>query len=140
MTLLTDEELLEAFLSRTLTHDHWTHCAHVRVAYLHLMRYGFRDSLSLLRSRIKRLNAAHGVVDAIDHGYHETITRAFLLLIAAAARDDKSRSSQQFYDHHPELQDKRVLLKYYSRDRIMSAEAKAQLIEPDLTALPDVHT
>lgn len=49
-------------------------------------------------------------------------------------------SAEEFLDLQSQLGNKRILRLFYSRDRIMSAEAKAKFVEPDLTALPKPPT
>ena len=41
-----------------------------------------------------------------------------------------------FFERHSYLQSKMALLLYYSRDRIMSWEAKRGFVEPDLAPFP----
>ena len=134
----SDEELWDAFLNATISEEDWTHRAHVRVAFLHMKKFPFEEALVFIRQRIQAVNLAHGTPEAIDRGYHETITRAFLHLIAAAAQESTFSCSEEFCDQHPQLMTKRVLLNYYSRDRIMSADAKASFTSPDLCELPDL--
>lgn len=133
---LLDRELWDAFVAATLPPKAWTHRTHVRIGYLHIIRYPFAEALDHIRSRIQRLNAAHGTPEAIDRGYHETITCAFLRLIAAVAAEANGVDSDGFCEQHPKLLDKRLLLRFYSRERIMSAEAKGAFVEPDLQSLP----
>ena len=133
---MSDQQLWDAFVSRSIASSDWTHRAHVRVAFLHLRRHSFSNSLALLRTRIQELNKVHGTPEAIDRGYHETVTQAFLRLIADAALRSVVRDSAGFCDENPTLLDKRVLLEFYSRERIMSAEAKERFVEPDIQPLP----
>ena len=66
-------------------------------------------------------------------GYHETLTQARMHLIHLILRQfGSSASADAFVDTHSELLYKRVLLLYYSRDRIMAAEAKHLFLQPDL--------
>ena len=131
-----DEVLWEGFVSCRLSPQQWTHLAHVRIGFLHLRQDRFDIALEKIRSRIQQLNSAHGTPEAIDRGYHETITRAFLQLIAGAMAEHAVGSSLDFCHSNPGLMTKTVLLDYYSRERIMSAEAKAGFVEPDLKPLP----
>ena len=132
-----DDELLAAFEGLTLPFDQWTHRAHVRVAYLYTSRSDSASAIERMRAGVKAYNAANQVPEAIDRGYHETTTVAFMRLIhAAVSIHGLAPSSEAFCDRHPELLMKRVLLKFYTRGRIMSAEAKGTFIEPDLAPLP----
>ncbi|MCA9118734.1 MAG: hypothetical protein H6822_04655 [Planctomycetaceae bacterium] len=134
---MNDDELLEAFVSCKLPFEQWTHRAHVRVAYIYASRHGFRSALDQVRTRIKAYNKATGTPEAIDRGYHETMTRAFMTLIFAAnRRTGPHASSDEFCEAHPELLTKLVLREHYSRERIMTWEAKQDFVEPDLRPLP----
>lgn len=135
--LMTDDQLLNAFEATTLPESAWTHEAHVRIAYLYSSTLDFATALSEVRRRIKAFNAATNTPEAIDRGYHETITTAFMRLVAnAIAQAEPYNNSLDFCASHPELMHKRVLLDYYTRDRIMSWKAKRSFIEPDLKPLP----
>jgi hypothetical protein len=46
-------------------------------------------------------------------------------------------TADAFLDQQSQLLSKRALLLFYSRDRLMSAEAKARFVEPDLAPLPN---
>lgn len=138
---LTDAELLSNFRQATLARENWTHLAHVRVAYLHLGQLSFPDAAAELRKRILALNAYHGTPETPTRGYHETITVAFLRLVAHAREKDAATQvalgdSLQFCARHPELLDKKILQRHYSPEILASAEARKQFVEPDLLALP----
>lgn len=132
-----DCELLRAFESCKIPHGEWDHRAHVRVGYLYLCRFGWPAALNRMRAGICALNASHDVPDQLDRGYHETITHCFLwLLHATVVSGGPCCSSSDFCDRHPELLEKRVLLTFYSKERLFSAEAKRAFVEPDVADLP----
>jgi len=135
----SDRALWESFVQASVTPVEWTHEAHVRVAYLHLRQYPFETAMELVRIRIQKLNQIHGTPEALERGYHETMTRAFMQLIAAAMRQENFNNSLAFCRKHPRLLKKQVLLEYYSRDRIISYEAKSTFITPDLQPLPEIN-
>ena len=81
---MTDDAFLTSFELRTLSIDEWTHHAHVRLAYIYASRHDLETATNLIRLRIKAYNEATGTPEAIDRGYHETITCAFMTLIHAA--------------------------------------------------------
>ncbi len=133
---MTDEEFLAAFENCTLPFEQWNHRAHVRVAYLYASCLDVDSATQRMRSGVKAYNKANRVPEALDQGYHETITVAFMRLISeAAALGDHAGSFDEFAQLWPQLFDKRALLRFYSRHRIMSAEAKASYVEPDLMPL-----
>lgn len=133
---MTDDEFLAAFETCSLPFEQWNHRAHVRVAYLYASQHDFEPATQRMQSGVKAYNKANAVPEALDRGYHETITVAFMRLISeAVARGGRTDSFENFAQLWPQLFDKRVLLRFYSRSRIMSAEAKASYVEPDLTPL-----
>jgi hypothetical protein len=134
---MNDADLLTAFEDCSLPVEQWTHRAHVRVAYLFASAQNFASAVDQMRKKIKAYNKATDTPEAIDRGYHETITQAFMRLVFAAnLQTGPHESSEKFCDSHPELLSKQTLLIYYSRDRLMTLDAKKQFIEPDLCPLP----
>jgi hypothetical protein len=131
---LGDAALLRMFMECALTHAQWDHTAHLRVAWLHIRDHGRDASIDLLRTRINALNAAHNVPDLPTRGYHESITVAWAHVIASRLADDVD--SRSFLLRNADLQDKRYLARFYTPDRLMSPEAKAGFVEPDLAPLP----
>jgi len=138
---VTDAELLQAFESCALPFEAWVHRAHLRVAYLYLRALGPEAAVDRMRDGIRRFNAANRVPEAPDRGYHETMTRAWLQLVwVTLCEHGPDENSEAFLDRQTQLCAKRALLYFYSRDRIMSAEAKAGFVEPDLAPLPTPRT
>lgn len=136
---MDDSEFLARFEAGTIPMAQWNHCAHLRVAYLYVIQYSFEEALVRMRDGIRRFNAGHDVPDRLDSGYHETITQAWLRLVhVMAQRSGPFDTADAFLDANSYLCNKRLLRLFYSRERIMSAEAKAGFIEPDLTALPRI--
>jgi hypothetical protein len=132
--MLDDDALWLAFHDRTLPAGQWTHAAHLRIAWLHLDRYELDEAHLRMRVGIIRLNLAHGLVETAERGYHETLTRVWLVLVAAARRGaaagDSARALVQ-----PGL-DRAAPLRHYSRDRLFSVAARASFVPPDLAPLP----
>lgn len=134
---MTDGEFLSAFEECSLPPEQWTHQAHVRVAFLYASRHDLKAAIDRMRSGIKKHNASDNMPVAIDRGYHETITQAFMhLVFAANLKSGPYVSSQDFCDAHPELLNKYVLREFYSREQIMTWEAKAEFVPPDLCPFP----
>lgn len=133
-----DRTLLSRFEDRSLPQPEWTHRAHVRVAFQYLARRPFGVALRAIRNGINRLNAAHGN----PGGYHETITVAFARVIRSRLeREPLWLHSTGFLERHRDLVGPEALAPldpYYSRARLMSAEARAGFVEPDRDPLPTV--
>ena len=133
--VIDDDSLWRAFHDRTLVHAEWTHTAHLRVAWLHLARHALDEAHLRMRVGIIRLNAAHGLVETEIRGYHETLTRVWLVLVRDASRRMPCADSVSFVAR-PGL-DRDAPLRYYSRERLFSVAARAMFIAPDLAALPE---
>ncbi len=133
---LGDEELWAAFGAAALPAQAWTHRAHLRVAWLFLRRYPLDEAHVLLRVGIIRQNAFHGLIETPSRGYHETLTRLWLSLIASLMQAADAPSSSAFVDANLAVLDKDAALRHYSRERITSVRARAVFVEPDLLPLP----
>ena len=129
---------LAAFEAGTWPFDKWHHREHIRVAYLYLCRHPYETALEKMRSGIKALNIAHKVTERPDRGYHETMTLAWMRVTHQTLREfGRAASSEMFVETHAHLLSKQALLSYYTSERIMSAEARQQFVEPDLRPLPE---
>ncbi|MBS0260761.1 MAG: hypothetical protein JSS02_02295 [Planctomycetes bacterium] len=139
LNAMSDEALLTAFEECTLPMAAWTHRAHVRVAFLFASRFPAPESLDRIRTAIKTYNASRQIPESPDRGYHETITVVFMRLVHDAIRHTGPFvTSDVFCERHPELLEKSVLSRFYTKDRLRSPEAKRQFIEPDLAPLPEL--
>lgn len=130
-------DLVAAFERCELPRAGWTHRAHLVTALWYLAHYGLDDGGERVRTGIKRFNAANGVEQTPDGGYHETITCFYLWVVARHLRDALPGTS--LADLASTLVaawgDKNRPLEYYSRDRLFSWEARTGWVEPDLKAL-----
>jgi adenylate kinase family enzyme len=116
----------------------WTHAAHLTVGLWHVERYGREEALARLRRGIRRLNESHGGVNSDTRGYHETITAAYVTLLAQfleGRENGESLGGVVTRLLEGPLAARDMLLRFYSRDRLMSTEARATWIEPDLRSI-----
>ena len=91
-----------------------------------------------MRDGILRLNQAHGVPTTPTRGYHETITRFYMHVVAHHLRvepagDDWADRANRLYRR---LGARDLPLRHYSEARLKSAEARARWVEPDLRPMP----
>lgn len=137
MPPIDDQQLLCQFENCSLPKEQWTHTAHVRVAYLYLRGQNVEDVINTMRAGIKALNAAHGTLDTPTGGYHETITQAWVRVIASLLTNGSAdESSEAFIQRHMPLGHSNLLGQFYSKELLMSVKARAEFVEPDLTRLP----
>lgn len=129
------ENLAAAFLDRTLPKAEWTHHAHLRVGLWHVFHLGAPEAMNALRDRIKAYNASVGGKNTDTEGYHETITQFYVFTIASfLSKADRMRPlndlAEELIHYHG---DHDLPLRYYSKERLSSKEARIGYIEPDLT-------
>lgn len=128
------QRLVMAFENATLPRAEWTHRAHLTVATWYLARHPVGTATPLIRNGILKLNAALGIASNADSGYHETLTQFYIGMIAHhLSRIGEKISLVQAVNSlldqrgHPSLP-----AEYYSREHLMSREARARRVEPDL--------
>lgn len=132
------DTLVAQFTAVTLPQPAWTHQAHVLVGAWHVEQFGPAEALTRLREAIRRLNDAHGTPNSETRGYHETITRAYVELLAdVLARRPLGTTLRVVLADllRGPVGERDVLLRFYSKDRLMSREARAAWVEPDLAPL-----
>jgi hypothetical protein len=121
--------LLDAFIDTTLPAGEFHHEQHVHVAWLFVREHGMPAAIGEFTAAIKRFAEAKGA-----HGlYHETITWAFLLLIAERQARTNAATWEEFAASHPELLvwKPSILEKYYSRKLLASDLARRTFLMPD---------
>jgi hypothetical protein len=128
----------EGFADLSLPRSEWTHAAHFAAA-LWLMRY--RTDLDAPRDMpgmIRAYNESVGRVNDDSGGYHETITQASLRALRGVLDVNPETPIHQLVNAlmASNLGNPNWLLEYWSRDRLMSVEARRQWSEPDLKPLP----
>jgi hypothetical protein len=132
------DDLARRFTDRSLPKAEWTHAAHLAVGLWHVREFGAAEALLRLRKGIRELNESHGNANTADGGYHETITRAYVELLAQfASRFPYQTSEIQILPAllASPLADRKALLAFYSRDRLFSTAARLDWLPPDLSSL-----
>ena len=133
---MDDTELWQRFTQQDLSHAEWDHVSHLRVAYLHLSRFDFDEAHLRLRAGIIRLNHRHGLEETSKRGYFETLSRVWLRLVAVSIRRCAPANSADLLERCPELLDRMLPLRHYSKELLFSTPARAIFVEPDLEPLP----
>jgi hypothetical protein len=129
----------ERFAAAKIPAREWTHLAHLRIGAWHIHHLVPEAALKRVRTGIKRLNLAHGIGPSATRGYHETITQAYLRLVAqflAACPSEMPFDSRVEALLASTLAQPDFLLRFYSREVLMSARARKRWVEPDLAPLP----
>lgn len=122
-------ELLDRFVDTTLPADQFHHQQHVQVAWMFVRKYGMPGALGEFTTAIKRFADAKGATGL----YHETITWAFLLLIAERDARKPAETWQQFAVDNADLLvwKPSILNRYYSKELLESDLARRTFLMPD---------
>lgn len=132
--------LLEAFHTRALPRSAWNHRAHLTVALSLARALAPADPLPCIRDAILAYNTSVGIVSTEDYGYHETLTALYAHIVSLHARRHPSPSSTS-NDANALMEvcgDRDLPMRFYTRERLFSREARRVWIAPDLEPLPVV--
>ena len=122
-------ELLDRFVDTTLPADQFHHPQHVQVAWLFVREHGMPAALGEFSGAIRRFADAKGATGL----YHETITWAFLLLIADRQARRPADTWAEFEAANPDLLTWKpsILERYYSKELLASDLARRTFLMPD---------
>jgi hypothetical protein len=124
---VNDEDFLRALESCELPEQEFGHAAHVRAAYLYLLRGDFVVSLERIRHSIRTYATHLGKPDR----YHETITVAYVALIQQhMCERGNSGGWTAFARDNPELLKKGLLQEFYSAAQLNSEAARKIFLLP----------
>jgi len=126
------------FEACTLPKPRWTHQAHLLVGLWYLSHHPPADALSIVRQRIRAYNAAVGTPNTDNSGYHETLTRLYLDGIAEHLAHHATESLPSVLTRLLEtpMAHSDWPLRFYSRRRLFSVQARREWIEPDRSTDP----
>jgi hypothetical protein len=113
------DSFLEDFEAGRISASEFPHERHVLVAWSLSRRYPHEEAFARLSMGIKDIAARAGVPGK----YHETMTRAWFELVSQA----------ESLEAHPELLDRALLARYYSRERLEAG--RHEWLEPDVEPL-----
>ena len=126
----TDEEFAAAVERCEVPNAGFHHRDHLRLAWIYVGRYGPGEAGARIAATIRRFAAHHGQ----SARYHETMTQAWLLLVAATG----GASFEEALQANPRLLDQGSLGIYYSAGPLASEEARVRFVPPDLAPFPEV--
>lgn len=127
---LSDEDFESQFADTTLPPKLFSHEAHLRLAWIHVQKYGKQQAIRNVCDQIKLFDQTHGdgtmfhrtvtvvAVEAVAHFIGKTKATDFPTFIAQA-----SRLSTNLKD---------LIAQHYSWNIFTDAEAKQTYLEPDL--------
>ena len=133
---LADASALDAFVAdwhaHRLARQAWTHAAHVAVCAYYAFDRDPDATLRIMRAGIRSFNESIGGQNTATSGYHETITRVWVMAITAHLRAAPAR------DRHAaacsavrRFADPRALLREcYAHDIVNDVRARAEWVPP----------
>lgn len=131
--------LADGLVACTLSKAEWTHEAHLGATTYLLLKRPDVDVDAQLPTIIRRFNESVGGVNSDTEGYHETITRAYLRGIRLFLEEaDLTRPIHELVNELllSPMGRRDWPLRFWSKERLMSVEARRHYVEPDLAALP----
>ncbi|KAF2444626.1 P-loop containing nucleoside triphosphate hydrolase protein [Karstenula rhodostoma CBS 690.94] len=157
------ETLLERFYALDL--DSWDHYTHLRLAYILLLTHGRREGKDKIFTTFKTYIDNSGKING--KSFHTTLTYFWVQMVhlgiacmdAHTARDAHSLKTKTNTDANTDASERRdprlddfaaflalnqylvdgqLWADYYTKEVLMSAEARAGVVFPDIKGLPDV--
>ncbi len=130
---MTDDDFVTAFLSGSLPPTQFHHRDHLRLTWALVRLTGVEAAMKRITSGIRYFATQHGQAEK----YHETMTRFWVLLVGhmVAARPDIT-TFDEFLAAFPMLLDKDLPYRHWRRETMLSSDARAHWVEPDILALP----
>ena len=130
--------LIYRFEKKQLPRAEWTHQAHLVVAIWYNAKKSETDCLDEVRKRITAHNESVGTPNSDTEGYHETITRFWLIIARMFLLKGKELplvdqingfiTSEQGRSAYP--------LEFYTTEVLFSQQARRQWVEPDKKGFP----
>ncbi|MBN9555274.1 MAG: hypothetical protein J0H61_11500 [Alphaproteobacteria bacterium] len=118
---------LEHFLAGDIPAADFHHAHHVRAGYELLREHDFLDAATAYCGALKEMTARVGKPEI----FHQTMTLAFLALIAERMERASAQDFQTFAAANPDLMDKRVLARWYGPDKLKTPLARRGFVLPD---------
>ncbi len=127
---LDDDQFEKQFQSADLPGDLFNHEAHLRLAWIHIHKYGCPAAIENITRQIRAYAAAVGAVGKYNH----TLTIATVKTVDHFMRKSESNSFAAFIQEFPRLNTNfsQLLAVHYSAFIFESEKARQDFVEPDL--------
>ncbi|KAF6744944.1 ADP-ribosylation factor [Ephemerocybe angulata] len=144
------EELIEQFNAYSL--PSWDHYTHIRLAFVILAAHGRQKGKDLLFIGLASYIERNAQKQTNARGFHFTMTYFWIQIVHFAIQHlpepirpaigaDSYPTSEDFFRFllvNPHVVDGGLWSEYYTKEMIMSAEAKAEMVLPDKKPLPSM--
>jgi hypothetical protein len=124
---MSDSNELERFMSGCLDPGRFPHREHVRMSFEMLRVYDFPESVLRYSRALQQMTARVGKPEV----FNQTITVAFLALVAERMQSGPAADFASFAAAHPDLLDRTLLARWYSPERLASEAARRVFLLPE---------
>jgi len=118
---------LERFVRGEIDTSAFPHREHVRMAFEMLRRHDFAESVWHFSRTLRAMATRAGKPQA----FNQTVTIAFLSLIAERMERDGAPDFAAFVRAHPEMLDKSALSRWYRPDQLSTEIARRTFVLPE---------
>ncbi len=127
---LPDSECEAQFANCTFPAEYFSHEAHLRLAWIHISKYGQKKAVKNLTEQIQAYASSLGAIEK----FHATVTVAAVKAVHHFMKKTGSTSFLELMASYPELKTrfKELLSTHYSFNVFESDDAKQVFVEPDL--------
>lgn len=132
------KKLVEGFEDGSFPASEWTHKAHFVMALWYLCHHPLNEARVKIKEGIKKYNVLNGGKNTEDSGYHETITEFYIQVLVRFQLEFVMHTSIEDLLATLESQaflEKDYPFRFYSKELLMSREARKSWVEPDLQPL-----
>jgi hypothetical protein len=135
------QDYVRRFEAKTLPKHEWTHEAHLMIG-LHMVVTHGKNALPEMRQKLRAYNDAVGTINSETMGYHETLTVFWLWTLRQFCHDTHRWTLDEvtvdLLLFNETLANRNLFLQYYSKDLILSTEARKNFVLPDLKEMNGV--
>jgi len=127
---LSDDEFEKQFSACTLNPQIFTHEAHLRLAWIHIHKYGINSAIDNICYQLQNFVAVIGASDK----YNATVTIGAIRAVYHFMLKSRTDNFQAFIDENSRLKNNfRELLGYhYTTDIFNSEQARINYLDPEL--------
>lgn len=130
--MTADSPELARFLRGEIVPSEFPHREHVHVGFEMLKRHDFPETVLLFSRTLRAMAHKAGRPEA----FHQTVTIAFLSLIAERMEAAHAADFAAFAQANPDLLEKSVLGRWYGAERLASAAARRTFLLPEAAPAP----
>lgn len=137
MTEQEINQLVKQFSDKSLPKAAWTHEAHLVIALWHNWYFDFETAFEQVKAKIITYNESVGTKNTNTAGYHESLTRFWMILTKNYLLENKPQTLElacnDFFKNRDAL--KTIPLKYYSKELLFSIKARKEWVNGDLQTI-----